>query len=180
MDDLENIARQLENSGDYKILRRMSVGSHLAPYDGSEQRLAIYVDLETTGLNSNTDEIIEIGMVPFYYNPDGRIFSISDQFYSELREPSDSIPEEITKITGITQDMVLGKHIDPAHVEVFAENADLIVAHNAGFDRKFLEKFAPQFALKPWACSMSQISKPSFTRKTRHFKGSREIARQSQ
>ncbi|MBL4795979.1 MAG: 3'-5' exonuclease [Oleispira sp.] len=157
MNDLENIARQLEASGDYKILRRMSVGSHLAPYDGSEQRLAIYVDLETTGLNPDTDEIIEIGMVPFYYNPDGRIFSISGHPFSALREPSESIPEDITKITGITQDMVRGKHIDPADVERFAENADLIIAHNAGFDRKFLERFAPQFARKPWACSMSQI-----------------------
>jgi len=117
MNDLENIAQQLEASGDYKILRRMSVGSHLVSFDGSEQRLAIYVDLETTGLDPDTDEIIEIGMVPFCYNPDGRIFSISDQPFSALREPSDPLPEDITKITGITQDMVRGKHIDPAEVE---------------------------------------------------------------
>lgn len=157
MDDLEPLAKKLEASGDYRILRRMSVGSHLAPNDGSTQRLAIYVDLETTGLDPNNDEIIEIGMVPFQYSPDGRIFSISDEPFSALREASETIPEEITKITGITQGMVQGKHINPADVERFAADADLIIAHNAGFDRKFLENFAPAFERKPWACSMAQI-----------------------
>lgn len=157
MEDLEPLAKQLEASGDYRVLRRMSVGSHLASQDGSSQRLAIYVDLETTGLDPDTDEIIEIGMVPFQYSPDGRIFSISDKSFSALREASDAIPEEITKITGITQEMVQGKHIDPADVERFVADADLIIAHNAGFDRKFLEKFAPAFERKPWACSMAQI-----------------------
>ena len=157
MADLEPLAKQLEASGDYRVLRRMSVGSHLAPNEGSSKRLAIYIDLETTGLDPSTDEIIEIGMVPFQYSPDGRIFLISDKTFSALREPSDAIPEEITKITGITQEMVKGKHIDPADVERFAADADLIIAHNAGFDRKFLEKFAPAFERKPWACSMAQI-----------------------
>lgn len=74
-----------------------------------------------------------------------------------LSKKSIGIPEEITKITGITQEMVQGKLIDPADVEKFAADADLIIAHNAGFDRKFLEKFAPAFERKPWACSMAQI-----------------------
>jgi len=42
-------------------------------------------------------------------------------------------------------------------VETFIENADLIVAHNAGFDRRFLENFSPAFEMKPWACSIQQV-----------------------
>jgi DNA polymerase-3 subunit epsilon len=42
-------------------------------------------------------------------------------------------------------------------VKALAESADLIVAHNAAFDRRFLERFSPAFEVKPWACSMSQV-----------------------
>ena len=53
--------------------------------------------------------------------------------------------------------MVAGHVIDPAEVEAFAQDAVLVIAHNAGFDRRFVEKLAPGFALKGWACSQSQI-----------------------
>ena len=53
--------------------------------------------------------------------------------------------------------MLAGQVIDPDEVFGFVEQAGLIIAHNASFDRKFLEKFAPQFADKLWACSMAQI-----------------------
>jgi DNA polymerase-3 subunit epsilon len=33
----------------------------------------------------------------------------------------------------------------------------LVVAHNAAFDRRFLERFSEVFRTKPWACSMSQV-----------------------
>ena len=36
-------------------------------------------------------------------------------------------------------------------------SADLVIAHNANFDRRFLERLHPVFATKPWACSMSDM-----------------------
>ena len=51
----------------------------------------------------------------------------------------------------------MGWRLDSHEVETFMESADLIVAHNAGFDRRFLEKFSPAFELKPWACSVQQV-----------------------
>jgi len=53
--------------------------------------------------------------------------------------------------------MVAGKSIDRDADVGFIESADLIIAHNASFDRRFLERFCPAFAHKPWACSNSQI-----------------------
>lgn len=53
--------------------------------------------------------------------------------------------------------MVAGQAIDPSEVEAFSQEAVLVIAHNAGFDRRFLEKLAPAFAHKAWACSQSQI-----------------------
>ena len=70
----------------------------------------------------------------------------------------DSISPEVTKINNITNEMVRGRIIDPSEVFLFAQHAGLIIAHNAAFDRVFLEKFAPGFSDKPWACSMSQIA----------------------
>jgi DNA polymerase III epsilon subunit-like protein len=53
--------------------------------------------------------------------------------------------------------MVAGQQIDPDEVSEFAGRADLVVAHNASFDRRFLERFCPPFCAKPWACSMAEI-----------------------
>lgn len=63
-DNLEAIATTLDKSEDYRVLRRMSVGSHFANHQGEGLYKAVYLDLETTGLNPASDEIIEIGMVP--------------------------------------------------------------------------------------------------------------------
>jgi len=156
LEKLEDCAKKLEASDDYRVLRRLNIGSHFQPRKGGETFRAIYLDLETTGLNPDLHEIIEIGMVPFTYGPNGQIHSIEEPF-SKLKEPSEPISEEITRITNITNEMVQSKTIDPKEVFDFVKQAGLIIAHNAAFDRVFMEKFAPAFADKPWACSMSQI-----------------------
>ena len=153
---LKDLADTLEASGEYRVLRKLQSVSQYAPEDGSEKKRALYVDVETTGRNPQQDEVIELAMVPFTYSQDGRIFSLEEPFQA-LREPTKPIPAEITAITGIDDAMVAGCRIDPAEVEHFMAEADLIIAHNASFDRRFLERFCPAFMHKPWACSMSQI-----------------------
>lgn len=156
-DNYEDMIAALEATGDYRILRRLAPRQHLQPYDGCQTRLGIYLDLETTGLDATKDEIIEVAMVPFTYSPvDGRIFEVHEPFQA-LREPSKPIPPEITKLTGITDEMVAGKAIDPAEVSAFMSGAAIIVAHNAAFDRKFAERFCETFSTKPWACSLTQV-----------------------
>jgi DNA polymerase-3 subunit epsilon len=114
------------------------------------------VDVETTGLDPRRDEIIELAMTPFSYGLDGAVFSVGESFQG-LRQPSEPITPEITSITGITNEMVAGRVIDPAAVAEFAAPASLIIAHNAAFDRRFLERFSDVFSTKAWACSLSQI-----------------------
>ncbi|WP_193371633.1 3'-5' exonuclease [Pelagibius marinus] len=154
--DYETMAKALEATGDYRILRRLPKQATLAEFDGSETRRAVVLDLETTGLDPYADEIIEIGMVPFTYALDGRIFGVGDPF-SGLRQPSQPIPSEVAELTGITDAMVKGHAIEPGDIEKFIDPAALIIAHNAAFDRRFSEQFCSAFANKPWACSLSQI-----------------------
>lgn len=95
-------------------------------------------------------------MVRFTYTLDGKICDVSEPF-DRLRQPSKPIPPEITLLTGLSDAAVLGRQIDPAEVSAFSEKADLVIAHNAAFDRQFVEKLFPFFSLKPWACSMAEV-----------------------
>lgn len=61
------------------------------------------------------------------------------------------------EITRITHDRVAGRSIDMAALRAPIEPADLLIAHNASFDRPFCEVFSDLFAGKAWACSNSQI-----------------------
>lgn len=154
--DTEAMAEALEATGEYRVLRKIQRRLTINPPDGAPTKNGLFVDVETTGLNPDQNEIIELAMVPFTYSLEGRIFSIGEPFH-QLREPKDPIPAEITTITGITQEMVTGQEFDSEAIEAFIENADLIVAHNASFDRRFLENYSPAFEMKPWACSIQQV-----------------------
>jgi DNA polymerase-3 subunit epsilon len=154
-DDLEAMAARLEASGAYRVLRRFVPRTRIHPDDGSSLRTAMMVDLETTGLDPIQDEIIEIGVCPFTYSPDGRIFEILPAFH-RLRQPSKPLPDTIKRLTGLRDEDLAGRHVDPDEVAAFIAPADIVIAHNAAFDRVFLERFCDAARGKPWACSMSQ------------------------
>ncbi len=156
MIDFEEAAKKMEASGNYKVLRKLLPRKVINTPDGTPTRNGLFVDVETTGLDYQKDEIIELAMVPFTYSVDGRIFEVGETF-NALREPSIPITEEITAITGITNEMVTGKSIDVDEVNSFASSANLVIAHNAGFDRKFLEDFADVFQTKAWGCSLNEV-----------------------
>lgn len=156
MEDLEDMARTLEASGTYRVLRRLAPHNAVDPPPGQVTRQGLVVDVETTGLDAARHEIIELAMVPFTYGLDGQIYAVGEPFHG-LRQPSEPISAEITSITGITDELVAGQSIDPVAVGSFAAGAALVIAHNAAFDRRFLERFCETFTTKAWACSMSQV-----------------------
>jgi len=154
--DLEAMAAALEAGGDYRVLHRLRPRAPVAVPDGAVTRTGLFVDVETTGLDWRTDEIIELAMVPFRYGLDGRIYEVGEAFQG-LRQPARPISAEITALTGIDDAMVAGRTIDLDAVAAVAAPAALVVAHNAAFDRRFLERFCEVFRTKPWACSMTQV-----------------------
>jgi DNA polymerase-3 subunit epsilon len=153
---LAAMADALSKSADYRVLRRVVPRSPCAPTMGEGTRTAVLLDTETTGLDAQRDEILELGMVKFDYLPDGRIAGLRDTF-SAFSEPSVPIPPEITALTGITDEMVAGHRIDEAAVTAFVDDAAIVIAHNSGFDRKFAERYWSVFERKAWACSAMEI-----------------------
>jgi DNA polymerase-3 subunit epsilon len=63
----------------------------------------------------------------------------------------------VTALTGITNEMVTGQRIDELAVSSFAEDAVVVIARNAGFDRKFAERYWPIFQRKAWGCSATEV-----------------------
>lgn len=150
----EQWAEALEATGRYRVLRRLAPGPIVDAPPASAKR-AILLDVETTGLDSSKDEIIELAMVPFYYSAADELVAIGGAF-NELREPAVPITPDVTRLTGIDSSMVAGRKIDPVNVAAFA-GSSLVIAHNAAFDRRFVERFCPALAANPWACSMSEV-----------------------
>lgn len=159
-EQLEKLARELERHDDYRVVRRYRrVDCYNDPDPAlsanGDLRLGVYLDVETTGLDAATDQVIELGLVPFEFASDGRIFRVLED-YDGLRDPGIPIPPEITRLTGITHKMVAGQTLDDARIAEIVAPAHLIIAHNAAFDRPFAEHLHSLFASKAWACSMSE------------------------
>jgi len=153
--DLAAMAQTLERSGEFRVLRKLSFRQHFStPTEVS--KVGILLDVETTGLDTASDEVVELGMVKFSYHPDGTVATVLDSF-SSFNEPTQSIPDDAIKFHGITNEMTAGHKIDGDAITAFASDAAVIIAHNASFDRKFAERYWPVFATKPWACSVNQI-----------------------
>ncbi len=110
----------------------------------SQTESIIVLDFETTGLYPNNgDRVIEIGAVLL------RGQEIVDQFQS-LVNPGFFINHEIESITGITNDMLSKAPPAPLVMEKFVKfiGAHPLVAHNASFDRSFLESELDYFGKK--------------------------------
>jgi DNA polymerase-3 subunit epsilon len=158
--DLRDARHLLAASPDHRVLRRIPAVEFwtLAKARG-ELRRGVFVDTETTGLNPETDEVIELALLPFEYERDTGVIVRVDEAasLSALRQPSIPIPPETTRVHGITDADVAGRTIDPAAVKAALDGAHLIIAHNATFDRPMVEKHWPIFEQLHWACTLEDI-----------------------
>ena len=132
------------NNPDMKII--YGVEAYLAPdntksvYNDKGQDLDTtycVLDLETTGFSATNEKITEIGVMKY---KNGEVI---DEF-STFVNPEKHIPQRVTEVTNITDDMVKdAKTIDKVFPELleFLEDS-VIVAHNANFDVGFLKQNA--------------------------------------
>jgi DNA polymerase-3 subunit epsilon len=157
-DDLERMRHALERSGRYRVLtqyqRRASYAEPSTDSTGPLRR-GVFLDVETTGLDPG-DKIIELALVSFQFDDAGTVYRVLEEF-DEFEDPGREISQEITDLTGITTEDVRGKRLSDDLVSSIVEPADLVIAHNAAFDRPYVERRLPVFEGKAWACSVSDI-----------------------
>lgn len=157
--DYEALVQELEATGDYKVVRRFEPASSYSPLgevDPAQLRTVMVVDTETTGLNNETDKIIDLGYVLAEFHPRSGLIHRTLEHFSGFEDPGLPIPETITQLTGITDADVAGQRLDESRIEAAIARSDLVIAHNAPFDRGFLERRFPTFQSKWWACSQRE------------------------
>jgi len=154
----EAAAALLSAHADYRILRRLDPNAVGGPplTKGTVRRAAI-IDTETTGMDPKEDRVIEIGIVVFEYGVEtGEVGPVVGHL-SALEDPGRPIPPETTAIHHITDEMVRGKRFDDEVITRLLSGVSLIIAHNASFDRPFLENRMSLFKNLPWACSIRDV-----------------------
>lgn len=156
---LDQLAQQLTHSGQYRVLQRVPpVEKWDFTVPSGEVVRGCIVDCETTGL-ADDDEIIELAVLPFDYDREtARLVAVyPEQAVDALREPSKPLPEEATKVHGLTPADVAGKSIDLVKVASAVEGAAIVIAHHAAFDRPMTERLWAGFERFAWACSCEEV-----------------------
>ncbi|HEX4855792.1 MAG TPA: 3'-5' exonuclease [Limnobacter sp.] len=153
----ETVAQWLENTGDYKVLRRIRMPDTFGGEVQSPVKVLI-VDTETTGLEYANCEIIEVGALLVEVDQEtgavGRVLG----HYGGLEEPQSPITPDNSAIHGITNDMVKGQRFDETALKVLCDQAALFVAHNAAFDKPFMLRRFPWLEKSIWACSFREVN----------------------
>lgn len=157
--NIEHLAQQLEQHPDYRVLRRLVHTRELnTPVLGQKLSKGVVLDTETTGLDLAKDRVIELGMLAFEFDPiTGVIYRVTDVF-DEFEDPGFAIPPASIAIHHITDEMVKDCRIADASVTDFLKNVSVVIAHNAAFDRPFVEARWPMFEQLNWACSIQDIN----------------------
>ncbi len=159
---IEQSFDELSRHPDYQVLKRVPMElKEKSTGASSKVFMTTIIDLETMGMDATQHEIIEIGMLSFSFTNEDGILGIKHT-YNELNDPGKPIPAEITKITGIRNEDVIGKAINWDFVLQVLKESHLIICHNAQFDRNFLELQTPEDIQKkitslPFACTIKDI-----------------------
>ncbi|MDO9196679.1 3'-5' exonuclease [Rhodoferax sp.] len=155
--DAETMAAALARHPDYRVLRRLVPVHHFDQMPQGSLIRVLVLDTETTGLDQSRDKIIELAMLQVDVDVVTGLPVGDVAIYDGLEDPGIPISSEIQAITGISSEMVRGHRLDEARIAAMLQGADLVIAHNAGFDRPFCEARIAAFAQLPWSCSFVDI-----------------------
>ena len=157
--DLKEIVNTDINISEWKLIRKLHLPEKYNDPSGGEIKKGIVLDVEATCLSIGHDDVIQLALLPFDYEvSSGKILNIQkEDAFDGLREPRIPISKEASLVTGITNDMVINKKIDSKEVEKIINSSDLIIAHNASYDRPMVEQHWNCFKNISWACTFKSI-----------------------
>ena len=162
LDVTEDAIDRLESGDDFRVLRKLVVPQSTERidynpfYTGEHARFGLIVDCETTGLSAS-DRLIQFGAIKFGY--DGvtqEIVSIEDMFLS-LDDPHVPISPEAFAVHRIKQEDLQGAYISQDDIDALTDDVDIVIAHQASFDRRMIEHRFPKFKMLNWACSIDDV-----------------------
>lgn len=117
---------------------------------------AILLDTETTG-TSNNDQVIEYAHTLFQVNMEsGELVDVLDK-YSALQEPTVEINPFSQAVHGLGISDLRGHSLNLTHIEKNLRYAQFVLAHNVGFDKRFVSKLIPGAERMNWRCSMRSV-----------------------
>jgi len=117
----------------------------------------LVVDTETTGLNHEVDELIGLALIALEVErSSGAVVRIVDRFQG-LQEPAAELSLQAARILGRDRSVLVGHRLDVKRITEIVEGCELVVAHNAHFDRPFVERVVPAFCHRQWTCSLRDI-----------------------
>ena len=157
----ERIAKQLESDGDYRVLRRLpgpdQIWCRSMPlHDAGASTVLGIIDTETTGLDCQQHKMIELAVAKLTIdNETGDVLCASAPM-SWVEDPGEPLTPEIEALTGLTDAVLRGRTFDQKSIRRIFADVDVIVAHNAVFDRGFLAARLPDID-QPFACSAREI-----------------------
>jgi DNA polymerase-3 subunit epsilon len=120
-------------------------------------RKLVILDTETTGVD-NSAELIELAFCVCSYDVRTRTVLSIDCCFDAFSKPEKPISKEVSELTHITNEMLPNKKLYHDDFKEYLPEKCLVLAHNASFDRRILEKTYPYvLADLHWADSMTEI-----------------------
>ena len=153
---IKPIVNEKEKDRELKKPSRSSEGSVENISTQSSPKNILILDTETTGLDNENDDCLEVGSILF--NVKNRSVLAQQSFLLPVEnnnaEKINNIPAEITRLPQPLFEAI-------QYFQSLVQVSDVIVAHNAEFDKKWFGiKKLPQIE-RQWICSMDDITWPS-------------------
>ncbi|NJB89487.1 DNA polymerase-3 subunit epsilon [Sphingopyxis italica] len=154
----EHLAQRLSRIPGFRVLRELQLTGLVdqLAHRSDDLRTVAIVDTETTGLDPNCDKVVEIAIQRLSVDLFGRIVEV-ERPRSWREDPARPMPPRLTLLTGLTDEDLAGCAFDDDAITILLGEVDIIVAHNAAFDRPFIDLRFPILRNKAWGCSLSQL-----------------------